>query len=348
MLNGLFINVSSKSVFQSLLSAGQIAQTQIAFIKDSSEIWTQGKYYNCKGYTDQEIIDLINNNLESLDIDDTIVQSAIQNQVSAWALKENTDTIPLSKIPTLSNDKLPNISEDKLPNELVISGFMSGSTFMKDASTAVTPTLGNIYMDITTNKLYRYNGSEYVTVGGEEVDLSGYAKTQDLATVATSGNYSDLTGTPTIPAAQIQSDWNQTDDTALDFIKNKPNIADILSRLSSLENEVENIWIEISGTEGQNNYYIGMTRPKASNYQTLLASADGKESLGSTLSISTAGKYYLICPSDKKVVATSTAIEGATVNWGVLGTTVDGYDIYNEGVQFGQNIVLNITVENKA
>ena len=29
---------------------------------------------------------------------------------------------------------------------------------------------------------------------------------------------------PTIPAAQIQSDWNQTTDTALDFIKNKPTI----------------------------------------------------------------------------------------------------------------------------
>ena len=29
---------------------------------------------------------------------------------------------------------------------------------------------------------------------------------------------------PTIPAAQIQADWNQTDNTALDFIKNKPTI----------------------------------------------------------------------------------------------------------------------------
>ena len=29
---------------------------------------------------------------------------------------------------------------------------------------------------------------------------------------------------PTIPAAQIQSDWNQATDTALDFIKNKPTI----------------------------------------------------------------------------------------------------------------------------
>ena len=45
-----------------------------------------------------------------------------------------------------------------------------------------------------------------------------------LAAVATSGAYSDLSGTPTIPAAQIQSDWTQANNAALDFIKNKPTI----------------------------------------------------------------------------------------------------------------------------
>lgn len=40
-----------------------------------------------------------------------------------------------------------------------------------------------------------------------------------------SGAYSDLTGKPTIPAAQIQSDWNQATTSAADYIKNKPAIA---------------------------------------------------------------------------------------------------------------------------
>lgn len=43
-----------------------------------------------------------------------------------------------------------------------------------------------------------------------------------LAAVATTGAYSSLTGLPTIPAAQIQSDYTQASTTALDFIKNKP------------------------------------------------------------------------------------------------------------------------------
>lgn len=47
-----------------------------------------------------------------------------------------------------------------------------------------------------------------------------------LATVATSGSYTDLTDKPVIPAAQVQSDWNQTDDFQRDFIKNKPTIPD--------------------------------------------------------------------------------------------------------------------------
>lgn len=52
-----------------------------------------------------------------------------------------------------------------------------------------------------------------------------FLATDDVATVATTGAYSDLTGTPTIPAAQIQSDWTQATTTALDYIKNKPNLA---------------------------------------------------------------------------------------------------------------------------
>lgn len=42
-----------------------------------------------------------------------------------------------------------------------------------------------------------------------------------------SGNYNDLTNKPTIPAEQIQSDWNQTNTASKDFIKNKPTIPSI-------------------------------------------------------------------------------------------------------------------------
>ena len=49
----------------------------------------------------------------------------------------------------------------------------------------------------------------------------------NLATVATSGSYNDLSNKPSIPAAQVQADWSEADDSAVDFIKNKPNLATV-------------------------------------------------------------------------------------------------------------------------
>ena len=55
-------------------------------------------------------------------------------------------------------------------------------------------------------------------------DLSIYAQSANLATVATTGDYSDLSNTPTIPAAQVQSDWNESDTAAASYIQNKPTV----------------------------------------------------------------------------------------------------------------------------
>lgn len=45
-----------------------------------------------------------------------------------------------------------------------------------------------------------------------------------LATVAHTGDYNDLINTPPQVAGQVQSNWTQTNSTAVDFIRNKPNI----------------------------------------------------------------------------------------------------------------------------
>lgn len=46
-----------------------------------------------------------------------------------------------------------------------------------------------------------------------------------LSTVATSGSYADLSNKPTIPAAQVNSDWNASSGVAQ--ILNKPNLATV-------------------------------------------------------------------------------------------------------------------------
>jgi hypothetical protein len=50
----------------------------------------------------------------------------------------------------------------------------------------------------------------------------------DLATVATSGSYDDLIDKPTIPAAQVQSDWDAVSGIAA--IKNKPTLGTAASQ----------------------------------------------------------------------------------------------------------------------
>lgn len=68
------------------------------------------------------------------------------------------------------------------------------------------------------------DGEHYPSARAVYQALQSYTPTSQLASVATSGSYNDLLNKPTIPAAQIQSDWSQSDNTAKDFIKNKPTI----------------------------------------------------------------------------------------------------------------------------
>lgn len=54
---------------------------------------------------------------------------------------------------------------------------------------------------------------------------SGFVESSDLATVATTGDYDDLTNKPTIPAAQVNSDWNST--SGVSEILNKPTLSTV-------------------------------------------------------------------------------------------------------------------------
>lgn len=58
----------------------------------------------------------------------------------------------------------------------------------------------------------------------------------DLANVATSGNYNDLSNKPTIPAAQINADWDATSGVAQ--ILNKPTIPAVPTNVSEFTNDV--------------------------------------------------------------------------------------------------------------
>lgn len=74
-------------------------------------------------------------------------------------------------------------------------------------------------MAIDDNKSYELTGAQVKDLASK---INAKADTSSLATVATSGSYTDLTNTPSIPAAQVNSDWNASSGVAQ--ILNKPTI----------------------------------------------------------------------------------------------------------------------------
>ena len=77
----------------------------------------------------------------------------------------------------------------------------------------------------TSSQFLKADGSVDNNTYLTQQDISGKANTADLATVAFSGSYNDLANTPTIPAAQVNSDWNAT--SGLAKILNKPTLATV-------------------------------------------------------------------------------------------------------------------------
>lgn len=69
------------------------------------------------------------------------------------------------------------------------------------------------------------SGDLYFNGGAQSLSsqLADKANSSALAAVATSGDYGDLQNTPTIPAAQVNSDWNAS--SGVEKILNKPTLA---------------------------------------------------------------------------------------------------------------------------
>ena len=90
---------------------------------------------------------------------------------------------------------------------------------------ALPPHKNALWLDKGVAKYYR--NSKWVTIIAEDAsanwdDISGKP---EFASVATSGSYNDLKDKPTIPSAQVNSDWNAT--SGVSQILNKPTLATV-------------------------------------------------------------------------------------------------------------------------
>jgi len=69
-----------------------------------------------------------------------------------------------------------------------------------------------------------------------------------LHKVAKTGTYSDLIGTPTIPPAQVQSNWSESDTSSKAYIQNKPTIPDLSTYCPIIEDTRSSSVAAITGT----------------------------------------------------------------------------------------------------
>lgn len=100
----------------------------------------------------------------------------------------------------------------------------NGTTIDTFSANATSSKTVNITVPTNTNDLTNGAGFQTASQVSSSIStaLTNYTPTANLATVATSGDYADLDNKPTIPAAQVNSDWNATSGKAQ--ILNKPTI----------------------------------------------------------------------------------------------------------------------------
>ena len=177
-----------------------------------------------------------------------------------------------------SNGKVPS---SQLPSYVddVVEGYLYNGTFYEDSAHTepITGETGKIYVDLATNKTYRWGGSAYAEIS-ESLALGETSSTafagdrgkaletamNGLATVATSGDYDDLTNKPTIPSAVSDLtndlDFVESSDLAAvatsgDYsdLSNKPSIPSKTSDLTNDSNFVVSTDLATVATSGSYN-----------------------------------------------------------------------------------------------
>lgn len=83
---------------------------------------------------------------------------------------------------------------------------------------------GKIYVALDTNFIYRWSGSAYIQVGGSNYILPTASPIVLGGIKIGDGLDIDANGVVTVTGGGVQPDWNQTDNSQLDYIKNKPTI----------------------------------------------------------------------------------------------------------------------------
>lgn len=209
MIESIFIKANTKAGFLTQLQAGNIRNNQIAFIIDTHEIWSQGTYFPCPYNKDQ--VDALIAGLQSqIDTINGSGSGSIDSRIQA-AIASIVDGAPATF------DTLKELAD-------WIADDQSGAAKMAaDIANKVDKVSGK---GLSTND---YTDAEQTKLSGIEAGAQVNVKPDWNAA---SGSAAEILNKPTIPAAQVQSNWNETDQSSKAYIQNKPSIPDDLADLN--------------------------------------------------------------------------------------------------------------------
>lgn len=129
--------------------------------------------------------------------------------VGAASLDES-GKVPAAQLPSYVDD--------------TIEGYLSGGKFYEDEThkKEIVGESGKIYVELTTNKTYRWSGTQYVEISASLAlgETPGTAFPGDKGKVAY--DHSQSAHAPADAQKNVQADWNEANPESDAFIKNKP------------------------------------------------------------------------------------------------------------------------------
>lgn len=252
---------------------------------------------------------------------DTVNNRYVSAQADMADLSGNVGEVKLATTTSVANETVQD--SDAVSYELFrqSGGGGGGTSFIPGTGLELTNAdVLNVKIDnntITTNasgQLVASGGGGGTTyTAGNAIDLTGDAisvKTDGTTIGLNASNELELKAT--IPAAQIQSDWTQADNTKVDYIKNKPTIgagvitftqgATVLGTIDVNQTTATTINIPSSGGGGGGSTYAAGNGISISNADVISAKVDGTsidfDASGNLKFVNTAGYITGITSGD--------------------------------------------------
>lgn len=205
---------------------------------------------------DNPSIDVSNLNILDRNFDNS--EQYINNNGDSCHPKKQDATIPFIEVQNLETCKEPKylliknfLSEynTNLEKQLVMQNILLLDKIPTEGSTRLINS-GSLFNIMKENKVVADYLTSIVRELKDKVDSSDLSR---LAIVAKTGSYNDLKDKPYIPLDPVQPDWNQQDNTSLDYIKNKPvNVSEFINDVDYVTQDVFPILIRDNASDSLN------------------------------------------------------------------------------------------------